>query len=198
MLFDEYMKQQLIEDFFLELSEYLDDEQVDLMRGALSGFDDREVYAAISLPKELRERHFSTFNKKIQEGTDPQQVMMDFVALNTKYGFSVGYHTSAVDIKPDQETGRWEIIGREQDHRDNDLARAYYSSHYRHLYSPKDHQLYVKKAHPQYIYIVRTEPNHKTDGNWSRASRLSIIARVPYSDVVNYVELTTKKFEGRR
>jgi hypothetical protein len=198
MLFDEYMKQQLIEDFFNDLSEYLDDEHVDAMRGALAEFDDRQIYAAISLPKELRERHFQLFSEKILLGTDPQQVMKSFVALNEKYGFGVGYHTSAADIKPDPATGRWEIVGREHDHRDNDLARAYYSSHYRHLYSPKDHQLYVKKAHPQFIYIVRTEPNHKTDGNWSRASRLSVIARVPYSDVVNYVELTTKRIEGRR
>lgn len=198
MLFDEYMKQQLIEDFFSELGDYLDDEHLDAMKGALSEYSDEEVYATISLPKELRERQFTNFYKKIQNGAEPRELMRDFVAASFKYGFGVGYHTSAVDIKPDSASGRWEIIGREHDHRDNDLARAYYSSHYRHLYSPKDHQLYVKKAHPKFIYIVRTEPTHKTDGNWSRASRLSIIARVPYADVVNYVESTTKKVEGRR
>ncbi len=198
MLFDQYMKQQLIEDFFSELGEYLDDdEHVDAMKGALANYSDDEVYAAISLPKELRKRQFSLFNEKIRTGIEPAQVMNDLVAATSKYGFGVGYHTSAVDIKPDT-SGRWEIIGREHDHRDNDLARAYYSTHYRHLYSPKDHQLYVKKPHPQHIYIVRTEPGHKTDGNWSRASRLSIIAKVPYGDVVKYVESTTKKIEGRR
>jgi hypothetical protein len=198
MLFDEYMKQQLIEDFFNELLEYVDDNDVDVMKGALAQYSDEDVYAAISLPKELRERQFTSFYDKISAGKNPKEVMGEFVSMSAKYGFGVGYHTSAADIKPDDTTGRWEIIGREHDHRDNDLARAYYSSHYRHLYSPKDHQLYVKKQHPQFIYIVRTEPTHKTDGNWSRASRLSIIARVPYQDVVSYVESTTKKVEGRR
>jgi len=198
MLFDEYMKQQLIEDFFEELLEYVDDDSVDAMKGALAEYEDNEIYAAISLPRELRERQFTKFYDEINKGIEAQQVMQNFVSLNAKYGFGVGYHTSAADIQPEEKTGRWEIIGREHDHRDSDLARAYYSSHYRHLYSPKDHQLYVKKQHPKFIYIVRTEPTHKTDGNWSRASRLSVIARVPYSDVVNYVESTTKKVEGRR
>ncbi|MBY0309802.1 hypothetical protein K2Q16_01515 [Patescibacteria group bacterium] len=198
MLFDEYMKQQLIEDFFEELLEYVEDDEVDAMKGALAEYSDAEVYAAISLPKELRERQFTGFHEKIVGGRDPRALMSEFVALSAKHGFGVGYHTSAADIKQDESSGRWEIIGREPDHRDGDLARAYYSSHYRHLYSPKDHQLYVKKQHPRFIYIVRTEPTHKTDGNWSRASRLSIIAKVPYADVVGYVETTTKKVEGRR
>lgn len=198
MLFDEYMKQKLVEDFFDELTEYLDDDHVDAMRGALTKHPEANVYATLSLPKELRTRQFTQFREGVEKGGSPEDLMDDFVNRSSRYGFGLGYHTSAADIKPDEKSGRWEVVGREPDHRDNDLARAYYSSHYRHLYSPKDHQIYVKKAMPRFIYIVRTEPTHKTDGNWSRASRLSIIARVPYTEVLNYVESTVKKIEGRR
>ena len=59
---------------------------------------------------------------------------------------------------------------------------AYYSTKYRHLF---------RKKNPIFVYIVRTEPTaHKTDGTWSRAGSLSIVARVPFREVIDYVEST--------
>ncbi len=101
----------------------------------------------------------------------------------------MGYHTSPHDIKPD-DSGHWNIKGFEQDHRDSDLSKAYYSTKYRHLF---------KKRDPKFIYIVGTDPHtHGTDGNWSRAGMLSIVARVPFSDVVEYVENTARDIEKKK
>jgi hypothetical protein len=182
-LFDEYMHQRLLEDYFSELEEYLEEDAVEQMRAILALHDDEEVYAALSLPRELRERRFKKMQEEIGKGADPAELMEKIVETSTKHGFSVGYHTSPYDIHPGAK-GEWSIKGTEQDHRDGDRAMAYYSKKYRHLF---------KKKSPQYVYIVRTEPHtHKTDGNWSRASELSIVARVPFKDVFDYVEKTSR------
>ena len=184
MLFDVYMKQQLLEDFFETLAGYVDEADVDEIRELMAGYSNTEVYAALSLPHELRERKFAEFEQRIAAGEEATEVMKQFIAVSNKYEFGVGYHTSPIDIRPD-ETGKWLIKGTEADHRDDDLMMAYYSSQYRHLF---------KKRHPKFIYIVRTEPQtHKTDGNWSRASSLSVVGRVPFEDVYSYVESTSKE-----
>lgn len=186
-LFDAYMKQQLLEDFFESLGGYLDGSEIDAARGAMVDFSDEEIYAALSLPHELRERKFAEFEKSILAGESVENVIKKFVSVSSKYKFGVGYHCSPVDIRPD-ENDAWQINGTEADHRDDDVTMAYYSSQYRHLF---------KKRHPKFIYIVRTDPTtHKTDGNWSRAASLSVVARVPFEDVFKYVENTAKEISA--
>lgn len=189
-LFDQYMKQKLIEDFFDELHEYLDEDFVDEMRGELANYDDDDIYATLSLPKELRYRKFTDFQKQLEsEDKDPKELMKNFIEASKRHGFGIGYHTSPNDIKPDDQ-GRWTIKGSENDHRDDDLSKAYYSTKYRHLF---------KKRDPKFIYIVRTDPStHRTDGNWSRAGMLSVVARVPFGDVVEYVEKNVRDIEKKK
>lgn len=184
-LFDEYMRQRLITDFFDELENYVSDDEIEKMRLELSQYDDAAVYAALSLPNELRERKFLEFEEKIEnQHLDAAKLMKEHVAVSSKHGFGIGYHTSPREIRP-TESGKWSIKGTEKDHRDGDRAMAYYSTKYRHLF---------KKKGPKYIYIVRTEPEtHKTDGNWSRATELSIIMYVPFEDVFEYVEKTSRE-----
>ena len=94
-LFDQYLKQQLIEDFFDDLSEYLDDAEVDEMRGVLSEYEDEDIYATLSLPYELRERKFSEFQEAIETGKkQAAKLMQDFIQSSKQYGFSIGYHTA--------------------------------------------------------------------------------------------------------
>lgn len=189
-LFDQYLKQNLIEDFFDELHEYLDEEAVDDMRGELANYDDEDIYATLSLPKELRHRKFTDFQKQLEsENKNPGEVIKSFVEASKRHGFGIGYHTSPNDIKPDEQ-GRWTIKGFESDHRDDDLSKAYYSTKYRHLF---------KRRNPKFIYIVRTDPStHRTDGNWSRAGTLSVVARVPFEDVVEYVEKNVRDIEKKK
>jgi hypothetical protein len=186
-LFDSYMKQQLLEDFFESLGGYFDDEEIDLVRGVMAECSDEEIYATLSLPHELRERKFEEFESNIAKGESIQDVIKRFIEVSNKYKFGVGYHCSPVDIRPD-DVGSWQINGTEADHRDDDITMAYYSSQYRHLF---------KKRHPKFIYIVRTDPTtHKTDGNWSRAASLSVVARVPFEEVYKYVEETSKEISA--
>jgi len=186
-LFDNFMKQQLLEDFFESLGGYFNKEETDQVREVLSECSDEELYATLSLPHELRERKFEEFERNIVAGESIEEIIKKFVKVSSKYEFGVGYHCSPVDIRPD-ENGAWQISGTEADHRDNDLTMAYYSSQYRHLF---------KKRHPKFIYVVRTDPStHKTDGNWSRAASLSVVARVPFEDVFSYVEETAKEISA--
>lgn len=187
-IFDGYMKQQLLEDFVDSLRDYFDDDSVNEISNTLQEFSDEEIYAAVSLPFELRDRKFKEFAQKIETGESPAEIIKAHIEISKKYGFGVGYHTSAAEIKPDQK-GHWTIKGTENDHRDNDVNMAYYSTKYRHIYREKN---------PKYVYIVRTEPQaHKTDGIWSRAGSLSIITKVPFSDVASYVEDETKKIVSK-
>ena len=137
-LFDQYMKQQLIEDFFDELHEYLEEEEVGEMIEQLMDHSDEDVYSTLSLPKELRHKKFEYFKRAIEEeGENPADLMEDLTKVSQKYGFGIGYHTSPHDIRPDKN-GEWKINGTENDHRDNDLNRAYYSSKFRHLFRKKN------------------------------------------------------------
>lgn len=188
-LFDQYMKQRLLEDFLDELEDYLDPEHIDVFRSTLTTYDEEDISAALSLPKELRERKFTEFETAIDTGQKPAAVFRSFVDTAAKYKFNVGYHTSPIDIRPDEDNGnKWLIKGTEADHRDDDRMMAYYSDHYRHLF---------KEKNPKFIYVIRTDPaNHKSDGNWNRADSLSVVMRVPYQNVVDYVEDTYKKVQA--
>lgn len=189
VLFNRYMKQKLLEDFFEDLDEYLDPEDVDNMRAVLSEHSDSEVYATLSLPSELRNNRFQKFAEAVEDGKSPKNIMEEFIQMSSKYGFGIGYHTSPNEIIP-SEDGSWIVKGLEQDHRDGDASKAYYSTKYRHLF---------KKKSPKYIYIVRTEPEtHRTDGNWSRAGNLSIVSKVPFNDVVSFVRETAKGMEDEK
>ena len=182
-LFHEYAKQALVEDFASSLGDYLEPEDVDTFLGVLMSHSDEEIISVLSLPKELRERWFDSVERSVSSGTPVEEVAEEVTNKFAKAGFGIGFHTSPNDIKPNPETGAWFIKGTEADHRDDDLVRAYYSSQYRHLY---------KKQNSKYIYVVRTDPDYKTDKNWSRASNLSVVMRIPLHSTINFVESTVR------
>lgn len=186
-LYDQFMKQKLIDIFFDDLSEYIDDPDSNEMRETLLAEDDASIYAALSLPYELRKRKFKEFKEKIEmDGQDASELMKELVELSKKYGFGVGYHTSPAEIRPNVN-GEWSIKGTEPDHRDNDVNMAYYSTKYRHIF---------RKKNPRFIYIVRTDPStHKGDGVWSRAGSLSVVGAVPFSEVNEYMRETLEELK---
>ena len=190
LLFDQYMKQHLTDGFFEDLEEYLTEEHVEEVRSALAAYSDSEIIAAVAIPYELRDRLFSACQRHITEGKKtPKAFIADLVHRSQQEGYGIGYHTSPVDIQPNPRTNEWSIQGTEKDHRDNDLTRAYYSSKFKHLYKAKG---------DGFIYVVRTHPENKTDGNWSRASLLSVIMRVPFREVYDYVTETVTDMEQKK
>lgn len=187
-VFDEYMKQKIMVEFYADLKDYFSDEEIDIFRSEFSQVSDEEFESIISIPHELRHKLFEKLFAAYEKGTSLRDVLRSYIEQVSARGFGIGYHTSPYDFGPD-ENESWNIKGTEKDHRDNDRMMAYYSTQYRHLF---------KKRHPKYIYAVRTSFNdnsHKSDGNWHRADTLSVIMKVPFQEVVNYVESTVRKEE---
>ena len=187
-LFDEYMKRVIMEDFYADLKDYFSDEEIDIFRREFSELSIEEFEAAISIPYELRQKLFMRLFEAYDKGTKLETVIAGYVSQVARYGYSIGYHTSPYEIEP-TDSGMWSIKGTEADHRDDDRMMAYYSIQYRHLF---------KKRHPKFIYAVRsslTDGSHKSDGNWHRGDSLSVIMKVPFEDVVNYVESTARTEE---
>jgi hypothetical protein len=203
-LFHEYAKQALIEDFkdglynYEDGDDYFEDEEISVFLQTLLDCPDNDLISALAVPWELRKTVFQNVRKSIKSGMPVEDVCKDYVKKLAERGYSIGFHTSPSDIRPSKvevirqggarETLSWNIKPTEADHRDNDLARAYYSSKYRHLY---------KKQNSRYIYIVRTDPDNKTDGNWSRASGLSVIARLPLKETIDFVETITRDHDKK-
>lgn len=184
-IFNEFVKQALVEDFFDSLGDFLDDEELDLFQREMVKYSDEEIISALALPHELRERNFEKFEAEIRDGVPVEDVVKSYVEKTAARKFTIGFHTSPYDIRPDEETNQWTIRGTEKDHRDADRLMAYYSTQYRHLF---------KKTGSRFIYVVRTEAtNEKTDGTWSRQDSLSVIMRIPLQEAVSFVESTAKK-----
>lgn len=187
-LFEKYMEQHIVEQFFETARDVgFSSEQIVDMQNTLSQFSDKEILGALSLPNELCEPWMERVLTDIDEKrTTPRGAILSLIGLGKKYGFGVGFHTSPYDIRPD-EKGKWVIKGSEKDHRDDDLMMAYYSSQYRHLF---------KSKHPQFIYVVRTTTEDRTDGNWYRAPSLSVVMRLPFAQVHQYVEQAARRIES--
>lgn len=186
-LFEQYMEQHLIELFFETAADVgYSEAMIREAQNELSSYNDNEILGALSLPHELREKWIEKSLKLIENGErTPSEVIRELIGLGRKYGFKIGYHTSPQDIKPD--TGdKWNIRGTEKDHRDGDMTMAYYSNQYRHLFKLKN---------PQFIYVVRAEKDHRSDGNWNRAPTLSVIMRLPFGQVHQYVENAARSIE---
>ena len=187
-VFDEYMKQRIMVEFYADLKDYFSEEEIDVFRSEFSKVSDTEFESIISIPHELRSKIFDKLFLEYGKGTPLEDLVCGYIQQVSDRGFGIGYHTSPHDFGP-SEDGSWNIKGTEKDHRDGDRMMAYYSTQYRHLF---------KKRHPKWIYAIRTSFNddtHKTDGNWHRADTLSVIMKVPFQEVIDYVESTVKKEE---
>lgn len=183
-LFNEYAKQTVLTVFFERLSEFIDPDDMDRMQAVLADCTEDEILSVISLPEQLTNQNFTKFEEKIAGGVSPEEVIREYIEKVSKYKFSIGFHTSPYNIRPNSETGEWVIKGKQKDHRDDDRVMAYYSKQYRHIY---------KKDGSKYVYIVRASGDDKTDDNWYRNAMLNIITRMKLHDVMQYVEAHARK-----
>lgn len=189
LIFNQYMEQQLLDSFFEELAdEEFTSEQIDEIRSALFGQSNEAVIGITALPFELRSNFIRRLKQVVATPSGVKEMFIRIAATIEQQGYSIGFHTSPADIRPDDQS-RWVIKGTEADHRDNDLTMAYYSRQYRHLFKKKD---------PRYIYVVRAERDHRTDGNWFRAPSLSVVMRLPFEEVHGAVERSVRDLMQRR
>ncbi len=172
-----------------EFSDALEDvgyepEQIEDIKKELGGEAEEDRKAALAIPEEIRERYLEKLKNK-----SPHELVQTLIENGKKYGFSIGYHVS-----PSAAEGTT-IIGKEEDHRDSDLPRAYYSTDYKHLY--------LKKK-GNYLYAVRAETGSKSshrqdnDESWGRASTLAIISRFNLPEVRTEVERKVHEYEQQK
>ncbi len=187
-VFDQYMKIKIMDDYISDLRDYFSTEEISVFQQSILELSDDELVNLISIPFELRHKLFKKLFDAYTDGMTLEAVVSGYIAQMQAYQYSIGYHTSPYDFGPDDKN-QWNIKGTESDHRDSDRMMAYYSMQYRHLF---------KKRHPKFIYAVRSsvaDGSHKTDGNWYRGDTLSVIMKVPFDEVVQYVESTVRKEE---
>ncbi len=177
-LFDEHVKAALFEQFEESMSEFFSDRDTEEFFSALSKFTDLEIREALTLPYELQLRFFERqHNIKEKTGKNISEIVDSLISLTKGKGYEIGYHVTPHEVPMiDTNNGtEWNIYGSEKDHRDNDLARAYYSLNYSAIY---------RKKGGSHLYLIRAETgedsSHKRDydGSWGRASQLSIIAEI--------------------
>lgn len=130
--------------------------------------------------------------KKLQETGDVDTFinkMLEIANLpSTKW--TIGYHMSNHDLNPGAEE-RWDILGTEKDHRDDDLPMAYYSLKYENLYR--------EKQNDSFLYLVRgSESDAHDDNGWYRNNTLSIIHKVRLMEMEEKTKEIMQEVEERR
>ena len=179
-----------VQDRILEsFSDALEDsgftaEETEQFRAQLSQLSLSDVQGVLSMPHELRERRFPKFLARVHAGESITTIVQDLVREARERGFTIGYHMSNSDILPrkGKESTAWVIDGKEQDHRDNDLPMAYYSTSLQSLYGSK---------RARFLYIVRADTGRETthkqdnDGTWGRATKLDIVDKLDYESVIS-------------
>lgn len=180
-------------------------EEADVSPEAITGFlnavkklPEEDALSVLAIPHELQNKMFSRFNEQLTKKKTTPEAFLALLHKNAKEkGYRLGFHISTKDIEPtdlpqdeEDEIQKWEISGTEQDHRDNDLLRAYYSLDYQNLY---------RKKGGDHLYLVRAETGPSTshrqdnDGSWGRASTLSIITRLNLPEVDRQIDMLLDK-----
>ncbi len=176
----------ILESFSEALEEggFTSDEENEF-RSELSKLSLKDLNGVLSMPHELKQMRLPRLHERVESGMSVHEIVMQLVKEAQERGFTIGYHMSASDIKPKPggmaRPDSWTIDGKEQDHRDNDMPMAYYSTSLSHLYG---------KKRARFLYIIRSEMGEHTthkqdnDGAWGRATKLDIVEKLEYEDVM--------------
>lgn len=175
-IFSQLVAVKVLEHFHDDLFETdLPEETIDEIVTAFEALTEENKRRVLAIPAQLRKKQFTRYADLIKEGKmTPAGVVLDILEKASKNGFSIGFHLSPRDIKPERD-GSWVIKGTEKDHRHNDTPMAYYSHDYANRY--------LKKP-VQFLYVIRSEDgptssHHKdNDGSWGHAPSLSIIDQI--------------------
>lgn len=169
------------------------EENITSFFNAVKKLPEDDILSVLAIPHELQARMFSRFAEQLKhKKTSPESFSQLLHKQAKEKGYRLGFHISGKDIEPidiseneEDELLKWEISGTEQDHRDDDLLRAYYSLDYQNLY---------RKKSGTHLYLVRAETGPNTshrkdnDGSWGRASTLSIITKLELPQVDKQID----------
>lgn len=151
------------------------DDQFAEFQHEIANLNEGDIKKALSFPFELRARLLGYYKEELAKNSmNISEMVNEMLSIAKNHGYDIGYHTTSNNII--KKEGRWDVIGREKDHRDDDLPMAYYSREYDNIYKNKPFN---------YIYIIRSSENDKAgaDNKWYRAPRLSIVTEIEMSSV---------------
>lgn len=195
-IFDQLVAGKVLDTFQEELEEAeFDDETQREISSTFAALSESDKRAVLAIPAQLRPPLFARYAKQIDAGLMTGGGMVDDILEKAKkYGFTLGFHLSPNDIKPEKD-GSWNIRGTEKDHRHNDLPMAYYSMDYSHRY--------LKKP-SRFLYVIRAETGADTshypdnDGTWGHAASLAIIDRVDLKALEEEMDAKIKSIEQNK
>ena len=176
VIFSQLVAAKVLENFHDDLYDTdLAEESIDEIVTTFESLTEENKRRVLAIPAQLRKQQFKRYANLIhEEKMTPAGVVLDILEKASKNGFSIGFHLSPRNIKPEKD-GSWVIRGKEKDHRHNDTPMAYYSYDYANRY--------LKKP-VQFMYVIRSEDgptssHHRdNDGTWGHAPFLSIIDQI--------------------
>lgn len=173
-VFDSILLENIVSAYERDLQETgFSPEEIQVFFSTLNNTNEDDQKKILAFAFEQRRLLFKNFLEQIhQNKITIKEFVQELLSMASEYEYDIGFHVTNHQIKQTENKERrqtWEIKGLEKDHRDNDLPMAFYSKQYRHLYGKKGYH---------YVYIVRSLPDHRTDGNWFRAPSLSIISEL--------------------
>lgn len=192
-IFDELVATQVLESFHDDIDDAgIEAKEYQELVQAFAELPEDDKRAVLAIPGQLRPKVFGMYAKQLADGKiTGAGVVKDILNKAHEHGFTLGFHLSPRDIKPEKD-GTWQIRGTEPDHRHNDLPMAYYSLDYAHRYLRKP---------AQFLYVVRAELGEKSahyrdnDRSWGHASSLSIVDKIDMHELESEMERRFKMLE---
>jgi hypothetical protein len=197
-LFEVIVSEQLLERFEEDLFDaQMSTELVNAIVDSAADMSHKDLARALSYPFDPRARQklFSGIQSQLRAGIlTPQAVLPYLAKIATGSKVSIGFHMSPTPIRPQEKKTAygvetiWGFKGRESDHRDNDLSRAYYSRSFQTLF---------RRGVRNHMYIVRASDADENDGTWWRATSLSIVAEISVEKLDRAMRSLQQQFNDR-
>ncbi len=195
-LFDQVIAGKVLDAFADDLAMAdMEEDTIQEIEAAFALLPEEDKKAVLAIPAQLRQPLFKSYARRIENGEiDSAGMINDLLLKAKKHGYTLGFHLSLYDIRPEQD-GAWYIRGTEPDHRHDDRPMAYYSMDYNHRYRDK---------RTQYLYVIRAETAEGTshyqdnDGSWGHASSLSIVEKLNMPEVEKELTERLKRVEEEK
>jgi hypothetical protein len=181
VFFQQLVARKILERFGDELSEAgMSESQIQEIERAFSELSEDDKRATLAIPASLQRPLFEKYVRRIEKGEiTPTGMVHELRDKHVATKSTIGYHLTSADIRPTKDD--WKVVGKEIDHRHNDLPMAYYSLDYAHRY--------LKKP-SQFLYVIKVDMSegsgHYPDNNqkeWGHASTLAIIEKVDMLEI---------------
>lgn len=192
--FRSFVESRLVESFVTKMKSLgYPEEAIMEFYNYVASLGEGEAESLVATPWSIQNRYLEKTKQQVTSGEKTvTETMSKLLEKNKEFGRAIAYHASKEDIVPKQSQHQsrkgeleWTVYATENDHRDNDLPRAYMSFDYEHLYRQKN---------PEYLYAVCYRKGEGTgyiasqNENWGRGYGLDVIEKIKIKDLDNFVD----------